>query len=149
MVVLNSISTPFADALTTKGLQNRRACVYVAALVIGSVLFAVLGSTRGAFGAATAALITQSLLSVGLVLVNSSGRALLSAAGRRFLRPVCMASASVFIVHLVLPDNVISCGLSVASFFLVAVVSDIELRTVARRAATIIYARSRYACVTA
>jgi O-antigen/teichoic acid export membrane protein len=147
MVVLNSLSTPFADALTTKGLQDRRAYVYVAALVIGSALFAVLGSIRGAIGAATAAIITQSLLSVSLVLVNPSGRALLSAAGRRFVRPICMASAPVFIIHQLLPNNLISAGVSVITFFLVAVASDFELRMGAKRTATFVNSKWRCACI--
>ncbi len=148
MVLLNSLSTPFADVLTTKGLQARRACVYVAALVIGSVLFAALASTRGALGAAAAAVIAQVLLTVGLILVNPSGRALLSAAGQRFLRPVFLASGCVFLIHMLLPDSVISAALSVATYFLVAVTSDIELRTAARRASVVIYGRWRYACTT-
>jgi O-antigen/teichoic acid export membrane protein len=148
MVVLNSLSSPFADALTTKGLQTRRACVYVAALAIGSVLFAALASTRGALGAAAAAIITQTLLSVGLVVVNPSGRALLLTAGQRFLRSICLASACVFVIHMLLPDSLISAALSVATFFLVAVASDIELRTVASRVANIVYAKWRYACAT-
>jgi O-antigen/teichoic acid export membrane protein len=146
MVVLNSFSTPFADALTTKGLQTRRACVYVAAMLIGSALFAALGSTRGAQGAAAAAITTQLLLSVGLVLVNPSGRALLSAAGQRFLRPVCAASASVFVIRALLRESMISAALSVAAYFLIAVASDTELRTVAMRSVGIVCAHWRYAC---
>jgi O-antigen/teichoic acid export membrane protein len=141
MVVLNSLSTPLADALTTKGMQTRRAIVYVAALAIGSILFAALASTGGARGAATAAILTQILLGVGLVVVNPSGHMLLSAASRRFLRPVCLASASVFIVHKALPDSLVSAGLSLGTFFLVAVASDLELRTLTRTGAAMIYAR--------
>jgi O-antigen/teichoic acid export membrane protein len=146
MVVLNSVSTPFADALTTRGLQNRRACVYVFALVIGSVLFAVLASARGARGAATAAIITQGLLSVGLVMVNPSGGELLSAAGQRFLLPVCLASACVLMIYLVLPESVTSACLSASLFFLVAVAADRELRTLSRKAVCLIYAWWMCAC---
>src|ERR1019366_2953612 len=119
-----------------------------AALVIGSVLFAFLGSRAGALGAAAAAIITQVVLSVGLVLVNHSGPALLSAAGQRFLRPIFLASVCVLLIHMLLPDDLFSAALSVATFFLVAVASDIELRTAASRLATIVYAKWRYACAT-
>ena len=142
--LVNSLSTPFADVLTTKGLQARRACVYVAALVIGSVLFAALASTRGALGAAAAAVIAQVLLTVGLILVNPSGRALLSAAGQRFLRPVFLASGCVFFIHMLLPDSLMSAALCVATYFLVAVASDIELRAMVRKATVMIYGRFRY-----
>jgi O-antigen/teichoic acid export membrane protein len=148
MVVLNSISAPFADALTTKGMQTRRAYVYVAALVIGSTLFAIFASKRGALGAAAAAIATQVLLSLGLVLVNPSGHALLAAASRRIFRPVLLASGCVFLIYSLLPESMISAALSVAIFFLVAVASDFELRTAARRASGMIYARWRYACTT-
>ncbi len=144
MVAVNTLTTPFADALTTKGMQTRRACVYVAALVIGSVLFAVLASTGGARGAAAAAVITQVLLSVALILANPCGRELLLAASRRFLRPIFLASGCVFFIHMLLPDSLMSAALCVATFFLVAVASDIELRAMVRKATVMIYGRFRY-----
>jgi O-antigen/teichoic acid export membrane protein len=143
MVVLNSLGTPFADALTTKGLQARRAWVYLVALAIGSTLFAALAAKGGARGAAEAAVITQTLLTIGLVAVNPSGPALVSAAALRFVRPVCLASASAFLLYLVLPSRVISAVLCFATYCLVAVASDFELRTAFKRVCPILYAQCR------
>ena len=143
MVVLNSFGTPFADALTTKGLQGRRAWVYVVALAIGSVLFAVLARTGGARGAAVAAIATQTLLSAGLIVVNPSGFALLAAAAQRALFPVSVASASVYLLHSVLPDALISAAICFAAYGLVAIVSDLELRNAVSRVGMILYAQCR------
>jgi O-antigen/teichoic acid export membrane protein len=128
MVLVNSLSNPFADALTTKGLQSRTAWIYAVALAIGSVLYAVLASARGAIGAAAAAVATQTLLSVGLILGNPSGPALLRASARRFLFPVCLASSSTLILYWAFPNNLIFAGMSLALYFLVAVAADFELR---------------------
>ena len=141
MVVLNSLSAPFADALTTKGMQGRRAWVYVAALAAGCILFTVLAARFGALGAAAAAVTTQTLLSIGLVLVNPSGLALLSESGKRFLRPVALASFSAWCIRAVLAETLLSAALSVTAFFLVAVASDGELRAMTKRVAEIAYAK--------
>ena len=141
MVVLNGLCSPFADALTTKGLQARRAGVYVVALLAGAILTATLSARRGAFGAAAAALLTQSILNVGLIAVNPTGRTMIAAAVRRLLRPLCLASAGVFVIHKLLPENLISASLSVTIFFLVAVISDIELRRMPGKITALISAR--------
>jgi hypothetical protein len=141
MVVLNSLGTPFADALTTKGLQGRRAWVYVVALAIGAALFAGLAATNGAKGAAIAAIATQSLLSAGLIVVNPSGFALLAAAVQRALLPVCAASASVYLLHSVLPDALISAAICFAAYCFVAIVSDLELRNAVSKVGAILYAQ--------
>jgi O-antigen/teichoic acid export membrane protein len=143
MVVLNSLGTPFADALTTKGLQARRAWVYAMVLAIGSALFAVLAQTGGARGAAIAAIVTQMFLSAGLIAVNPSGLALLSAAAKRFLLPVGLASASAFALSLALPQSVISAAICFAGYCVVAVASDLELRSAFRKAGPILYAQFR------
>src|SRR5262249_5585885 len=138
MVVLNSLCTPFADALTTKGLQARRAWVYAVALLAGAILCATLAARRGALGAAAAAILTHSILNVGLIAVNPTGLAMVAAAFRRLLRPLCLASAAVFVIHKLLPENLISAGLSVTIFFLVAVISDVELRRMSGRVSALI-----------
>ncbi len=143
MVVCNSLGTPFADALTTKGWQARRAWAYLLALAIGSVLFRILAASGGARGAAEAAVITQLLLSMGLIAVNPSGPALLSAAAVRFVRPVCLASASTFLFHLVLPNCVISAALCFGMYCLVVVATDAQLRTAFKGACPLIYAQCR------
>jgi len=68
------------------------------------------------------------LLSVGLILGNPSGPALLRASARRFLFPVCLASSSTLILYWAFPNNLIFAGMSLALYFLVAVAADFELR---------------------
>lgn len=148
MVALNSLTTPFADALTTKGMQNRRASVYAASLVMGSILFVRFGSIAGALGAATAAITTQVVLSIGLVLVNPSGRALLSAGVRRLLRPAVFGATSSFGIRFLLPNTWLSVPICFATFFLLAAAADKEMRTAATRVATIVQSKWRYAFTT-
>ena len=145
MVVLNSLSAPFADALTTLGLQFRRAWVYGASLSAGAILFALLASARGALGAAHAAVYTQALLSAGLVLANPAGPEMLIAGIRRVLRPVALGSAALIVTHIALPETVVTVAFGGVLFFLAAVTADVELRRIARRGAQTIFMRLRYA----
>jgi O-antigen/teichoic acid export membrane protein len=133
MVVLNSLCIAFGDALTTAGLQARRACVYVAALAIGCGLFLALASRRGALGGAAAAVTTQVLLIAGLVMANPRGNALLKAAARRSFRPIFLAGSCCVLLHIVLGDGLFSCAAGIGTFFLVAMTSDAEMRASALR----------------
>jgi len=145
MVALNSLTTPFADALTTKGLQNRRASVYTASLVAGSVLFVFFGSVAGALGAAIAAVITQAVLSIGLVLANPSGRALLLAGTQRLLRPAICAAISAVGIWMLLPNILLAVPVCSATFFIVAAATNNEMRTAATKVAAMVQAKWRYA----
>ena len=148
MVALNSLTSPFADALTTKGMQNRRASVYVVSLIIGSILFVRFGSIAGALGAAAAAISTQAVLGIGLVLVNPSGRALLSAGLQRLLRPTVFGATSAFAIRILAPNIWLAVPICSATFFLVAAAADKEMRTAATRVVAIVQAKWRYAFIT-
>jgi O-antigen/teichoic acid export membrane protein len=148
MVALNSLTTPFADALTTKGMQNRRAGVYAASLVVGALLFVGFGSARGAIGAAMAAIATQVMLSIGLILVNPSGGALLAAGIQRLFRPTILGVACAFGIYVLLPNMLLSVPVCSAAFFLVAAGADKELRSGAVKLLEIVQAKWRYAFTT-
>jgi len=148
-VMLNSITLPLADALTTQGLQNRRAVIYSVAVAIGSVLFFQFGSNGGALGAAAAALLTQTLLSAALVVVNPSGLSLLAASGRHLLVPMVFGSCSVVAMRLVLPVTYASAALTAFVFFTVAALVDRELRTGVTRLVSVIQERWRDALANA
>jgi O-antigen/teichoic acid export membrane protein len=148
MVALNSLTTPFADALTTKGMQNRRAGVYAASLVVGAFLFVGLGSARGALGAAAAAIATQVMLSIGLILVNPSGGALLLAGIQRLFRPTVLGTAGAFGIYALLPNMLFSVPVCSATFFLLAAAADKELRSGAMKLVEIVQSKCRYALST-
>lgn len=77
IVILQSINFPLADSLTTKGQQFRRTMVLIAAVVVGTALYAVLGSRYGATGGAYAALATEGVLLIGNLAMNRTGVQLL------------------------------------------------------------------------
>jgi O-antigen/teichoic acid export membrane protein len=145
MVALNSLTTPFADALTTKGMQNRRAGLYTASLLIGSILFVHFGSVSGALGAAVAAVTTQVILSIGLVFVNPSGRTLLSTSVQRLLRPLIFGATSAFGIRFLLPNVLLCVPICCAAFFFAAAAAAEEMRTAASRMAAIVQAKWRCA----
>lgn len=138
MVVLNSVTTPLADFLTTTGRQARRATVYCVAVVVGALLFAQLGATAGALGASLAAVITQLILSIALVLVNGSGINLAAAGLRALAGPGAFAALAAVIVRLCLPVNYLSAFISSIAFFFLVCMRDADLnsgiRSVAARA---------------
>lgn len=70
VVVLQSINYPLADALSTRGMQNRRTAVLAIGLAVGAGLFIILGSRWGAFGGAVAAVSVEAIQLVGFTAMN-------------------------------------------------------------------------------
>jgi O-antigen/teichoic acid export membrane protein len=70
VVVLQSINYPLADALSTRGMQNRRTAVLAIGLTVGAGLFILLGSRWGAFGGAMAAVSLECILLIGFTAMN-------------------------------------------------------------------------------
>lgn len=128
MAVLNSISGPLGDALTTKGLQTRRALIYSVALSLGVGLYSWLGRTAGALGGGRAAVITVSALCVGLILANPTGLKLVAVALRRSALSIIVASAATIGIRLALPQSIASIALSFTAFFVLAISVDTEFR---------------------
>ncbi|HFJ9488409.1 oligosaccharide flippase family protein [Bacillus cereus] len=73
IVLLQSLNFPLADSLTTRGLQNRRFQLLSVSFVVSVVVYILLGVNLGSQGAAIAALITEFVFFVGLVIVNKNG----------------------------------------------------------------------------
>lgn len=73
IVLLQSLNFPLADSLTTRGLQNRRFQLLSVSFVVSVVVYILLGEKFGSQGAAIAALITEFVFFLGLVLVNKNG----------------------------------------------------------------------------
>jgi O-antigen/teichoic acid export membrane protein len=145
MVALNSLTTPFADALTTKGLQNRRAAIYTLSLVVGCVVFRIFGAMAGALGAAVAAIVTQMVLSIGLILVNPTGRTLLFTIIQRLFRPTILGAGAACGIYFILPNMLVSVPVCSATFFLVAAATDKELWSGAMKLLEIVQSKCRFA----
>lgn len=77
-VALTSVSWPLADALTTQGLQARRAGVQGAAVVLGAGMYFGLGRALGAVGGAAAALTVEAVLILGFLVASPSARTLVT-----------------------------------------------------------------------
>lgn len=77
MVILQSINYPLADALTTKGHQNKRSLVLIAALLLGAISYAILGMLYGSSGGAAAAVLTEIVLLCGFLIFLKGGTTLL------------------------------------------------------------------------
>lgn len=77
MVIIQSINYPLADALTTKGMQNRRSFVLGIAVLVGITAYTVLGREWGGLGGAMAAVLIECTLTLGFTLINPSGWTLL------------------------------------------------------------------------
>ncbi|TYP75669.1 O-antigen/teichoic acid export membrane protein [Paenibacillus methanolicus] len=73
MVILQSVSFPLADALTTKGMQRKRAIILFLSLVIGITLYTILGAKLGSLGGAYAALGVELTMLAGLIAFNPQG----------------------------------------------------------------------------
>lgn len=73
VIILQGINNPLADALTTKGLQNRRTGVIIMATFSGFLAYTYLGLKLGALGAAIAAVIVEGVLFLGYMISNSQG----------------------------------------------------------------------------
>jgi O-antigen/teichoic acid export membrane protein len=94
MVLLNSLSTTFADALTTAERQRARALVSAGALLLGILLFIILGKFSGEVGAAWAAVLTQVTVTIGMMAVNRSSMTLLVNAAK----PIWISTAAGLLV---------------------------------------------------
>lgn len=77
IVILQGISYPIADALTTTGLQSKRMRVLVFGLLISIICYLVLGSHYGDRGGAISAAITELSLLLGFLFSYPSGKVLL------------------------------------------------------------------------
>ncbi|HKF47511.1 MAG TPA: oligosaccharide flippase family protein [Terracidiphilus sp.] len=149
MVMLNSITIPLADALTTTGLQTRRAALYGIAVLAGAVLLTHLGSSGGAAGAAAAALLTQAVLSAALLAANPSGFRLLTASARQLIVPLALGSAAAAAIRLALSVNLVTALLGALAFFVMAAVPDAEIRTTLIRMIRRLASKSRTAIANA
>jgi len=128
MTVLNSVSNPLGDALGTKGLQMRKAVIYALALVLGVVLYSILGRSAGAIGGAWAAVITIAALCAGLVVANPTGIRLVITVSRKLFRPLVIASAAALAARFLLPNILPSAALLFFGFFCAITIVDEELR---------------------
>lgn len=68
IVIVQAISFPIADALTTTGLQSRRMRVLIVGLFVSVPVYFFLGIKYGSIGGAIAAVITEVFLLVGFLL---------------------------------------------------------------------------------
>jgi len=78
IVILQGISYPIADALTTTGLQARRMKVLLIGLFVGVPLYCLLGLNFGSIGGATAAVIIEAIILIGFVIRYPKGLILIS-----------------------------------------------------------------------
>lgn len=76
LVILQSINYPLATALTTKGMQDRRAKVLFWTLPLAVVSYGIFGKWWGSYGGGLAAIFAEALLTVGFILANPTGRTL-------------------------------------------------------------------------
>lgn len=77
VVILQSFNYPLADALATRGFQQRRTAVLSVAILFGAGLYFYLGSRWGAVGGAAAAVAIEAIQLVGFVLANPARKQLL------------------------------------------------------------------------
>ncbi len=130
MAVLNSVSNPLGDALVTKGLQMRKAIIYVFSLLLGGSLFFYLGRAAGAMGGAKAVVITMSALCFGLVAANPTGLSLALAVVKKLYRSLIIACALGIGARVILPSNLPSAALVFVAFFSAVAVADDEVRLI-------------------
>lgn len=76
-LALSCVSWPLADALTTQGLQGRRAGVQGLAVAVGAWAYFLFGRLWGAWGAALAALVVEVVLLGGFLIANPLSAGLL------------------------------------------------------------------------
>jgi len=74
IVAVQCVSIPLGDALTTQGLQSRRAGVMAVSASVGICLFWLLARRWGAVGGAWAALVLEVALAAGYLLANPARR---------------------------------------------------------------------------
>ncbi len=77
VVILQSINSPLADSLTTRGMQARRTFILVIAFSLGFPLYYFLGSFWGSLGGAISAISIECILLFGFVLANPTGWSML------------------------------------------------------------------------
>jgi O-antigen/teichoic acid export membrane protein len=80
IVLLQSLSYPLADALTTKGYQNKRVLVMLVGFIIAVFLYYFLGSQFGAVGGAVTAVAVELMILIGFTIFLKRGHILLKRA---------------------------------------------------------------------
>jgi O-antigen/teichoic acid export membrane protein len=77
IVLIQAISYPIADALTTTGSQNKRMIILLSGLFLSIPLYFYLGKSYGSIGGAIAAISTELFLLLGFTLIYKKGLVLL------------------------------------------------------------------------
>ncbi|MBY0041084.1 oligosaccharide flippase family protein [Bacillus cereus] len=129
MVILQSISYPLADYLTTKGDQWKRTLIMGLGLLVGIASYIILGSKFGMIGAALAAIITEVTLLIGFTLFVQWGIRLLL---RGIIFNVMSFTLSYFIYQkfLITFYPLISLILSGLIYGLIVIIIDHQIRNI-------------------
>ncbi|HPD07179.1 MAG TPA: oligosaccharide flippase family protein [Candidatus Bipolaricaulis sp.] len=145
MVALASVSWPLADALTTQGLQVRRAGVQAVAVVLGAGAYWFLGRAWGALGAAGAALAVETVLAVGFLVLNPDARTLVRTGFLSVAVKALVLVALAWAVTWVVGSGWLGFGLTVAGTGGMVLVMDREIRGYTVRGMRMIVRRARAA----
>ena len=112
-IVIQSLNIPLADSLTTQGLQSARVKVLVTVVLLGGVMYFLLGTHFGAPGAAITVVAIEALALVGYLFCNPRKWELVRHGMIGFSQTCCGLLFSVTICYL-LPVNYEIVGLVLA-----------------------------------
>lgn len=141
IVVLQSINFPLADALTTQGLQGRRTTVLTLGLIIGSVLFLVLGRKWGAFGGALAAIAVEVSLLIGFLKSNPARSYIFRHSLSMIVKYLSMAFPVILLLRIVFGQSWISLVTTTLVVPMTALIVDKEIRVLVMQVLRTIHER--------
>jgi O-antigen/teichoic acid export membrane protein len=107
-VMTSSISSLFADALTTSNQQRRRAAAALISTVIGIVALLTIGSSGGARGGAIALVGSQTICAALMIMWNPRGRYIFVSGAREAAGALTRSLGVAVLLYLFLPTNIIS-----------------------------------------
>lgn len=128
VVVLHSINFPLSDGLTTQGLQSRRTLVLTIGVIIGAILYVILGRNLGAVGGAITALLIELILLVGFTLTNPKGWIIFKSTLLPMFCLTTVAAIAGFAIKAILPFEILGFFLIPTLFVISVAFFDQDIR---------------------
>ncbi len=125
IVFIQSINFPLADSLTTRGLQKYRSILLIISFGVSIFAYSYLGREYGSLGAGIAAVLTELVLLIGLIITNKRG---VLTVFKGSFKSVLILSFLCIINKIFLDDINIFISLSISYFiFLIILLSERDI----------------------